>query len=368
VFEAGGARVRATPLGPEVLAFGSVPDEYAAATARAALFDATTRGNVTVTGADAAAFLHRITANAVRTLAPGAGSANLLLNAKGKVLHTFQLLCTPQGFELSTEPGRSAALLTELDRYLFSERVALADATDRHAPLELCGPEAFAVARAVCGIALPTASGASTEADSAFGRVRAVRCAVAGSDGLCLSVEPERVAALWHALVAGGATPAGRVVRDILRVEAGAAEWGADIDENVYPQEARLEPAFSLDKGCYIGQEVVAKIDTYGGLNKRLVGLRIPHDDPIARGTPLSRHEDGEWRELGLVTSWAYSFALDTGLALAYVKRRHQEPGTRLRVGDGPHEGELVALPVRALGARLQPHSADSNPLGGTAG
>ncbi|TAJ07456.1 MAG: hypothetical protein EPO68_16490, partial [Planctomycetota bacterium] len=193
-FEAGGARVRATPLGPEVLAFGSVPDEYAAATARAALFDATTRGNVTVTGADAAAFLHRITANAVRALEPGAGGANLLLNAKGKVLHTFGLLCTPQGFELSTEPGRAAALMTELDRYLFSEKVVLADASERHAPLELCGPDAFAIARAACGVATPAASGAYTEADAAFGRVRAVRCAVAGSDGLRLETAPEHVA------------------------------------------------------------------------------------------------------------------------------------------------------------------------------
>ena len=81
----------------------------------------------------------------------------------------------------------------------------------------------------------------------------------------------------------------------------------------MYPQEARLESAFSLDKGCYIGQEVVAKIDTYGGLNKRLVALKVSHDDPVARGTRLFRLDEGEWRDLGVVTSWAYSFVLDTG-------------------------------------------------------
>lgn len=349
VFEARAARVRPTPFGPEALTFGAVPGEYAAATEAAALFDATARGLVVVTGADAAQFLHRITANAVRGLEPGAGCANLLLNAKGKVLHTFDLQRSADGFELATEPGRAAALVAELDRYLFSEKVALADATERYAPLELCGPRALEVVRAACGLAAPTTLGAFSEGDGALGRVRALRCAVAGSAGVRVSVAPDRVVALWDALVAAGATPAGRVVHDILRVEAGAAEWGADIDENVYPQEARLEPAFSLDKGCYIGQEVVAKIDTYGGLNKRLVGLALPHDDPIARGTPLYREEEGEWRELGLVTSWAYSFALDTGLALAYVKRRHQEPGTALRVGAGPHLGKIVALPVRAL-------------------
>jgi glycine cleavage system aminomethyltransferase T len=91
---------------------------------------------------------------------------------------------------------------------------------------------------------------------------------------------------------------------------------------------------------------VVAKIDTYGGLNKRLVGLRVSHDDPVPTGTRLHREENGEWRDLGLVTSWAYSFALDTGLVLAYVKRRHQEPGTTFRLGQGPGEATIVPLPV----------------------
>ena len=102
----------------------------------------------------------------------------------------------------------------------------------------------------------------------------------------------------------------------------------------MYPQEARLDGAFSLTKGCYIGQEVVAKIDTYGGLNKQLFRLRVSHDDPVAPGTRLVRELDGERRDLGVVTSWAYSFALDGGVVLAYVKRKHQEPGTEFELGE----------------------------------
>jgi folate-binding protein YgfZ len=149
-------------------------------------------------------------------------------------------------------------------------------------------------------------------------------------------------------LVEAGARPAGIIARDILRVEAGQAVYGEDIDESVYPQEARLENAFSLTKGCFIGQEVVAKIDTYGGLNKRLVGLKISHDDPIVPGTRLLRTEDGEQRDLGVITSWAYSFVLDTGLALGYVKRRHQKPGTRFQVGESGATAEIVPIPVRS--------------------
>ncbi len=132
-----------------------------------------------------------------------------------------------------------------------------------------------------------------------------------------------------------------------MRLEAGVPLFGADVDAQVYPQEAGLMDAFALDKGCYVGQEVVAKIDTYGGLNKRLLTLRIDHSDPLRRGTQLFCTEDGERRELGLVTSWAYSFALDTGLALAYVKRRHQDPGTTFELEGGGH-ATVVPPPLAA--------------------
>jgi folate-binding protein YgfZ len=130
-------------------------------------------------------------------------------------------------------------------------------------------------------------------------------------------------------------------------------KFGVDIDDTIYPQEARLESAFSLDKGCYIGQEVVAKIDTYGGLNKRLMLLHVEHDNPIAPGTRLERFDEkrNTWRDLGVVTSWGYSFAIDGGCVLAYVKRRHQDEGTEFRLGEAP-EGEdtrpkahIVSLP-----------------------
>jgi folate-binding protein YgfZ len=350
IHAAAGARTRPGPRGPEVLTFGNVPSEYEAGLRSAALFDATTRGLVRASGPDAGAFLHRITAHAVRGMLPGQGGPNLLLNSKGKVLHAFDLGCSAAGFDLSVAPGREGALLAELDKYLFTEQVRLEDASAQHAPLELAGPQAREVARAVGATEMPESFGQHAIGRFAGCELRLTRCAVAGSEGLRLEVEPGHVVELWDALVAAGARPAGCVARDILRVEACQAEWGSDIDENIYPQEARLERSFSLDKGCYIGQEVVAKIDTYGGLNKRLVPLRLPHDDPIPRGTPLWRLDDGEWRELGLVTSWAYSFVLDTGIALGYVKRRHQAIGTRLRVGAGPAEAEIVAMPVRAGG------------------
>ncbi|MEZ5976475.1 MAG: glycine cleavage T C-terminal barrel domain-containing protein [Planctomycetota bacterium] len=134
---------------------------------------------------------------------------------------------------------------------------------------------------------------------------------------------------------------------DSLRAESVTAQWGVDLDDSVYPQEARLDDAFSLSKGCYIGQEVVAKIDTYGGLNKRLHLLRVGDEDPVAPGTRLFGAPEtpgGEARDLGVVTTWAWSFALDGGVVLAYVKRKHQEPGTQFALGEGDRTATIVEL------------------------
>lgn len=341
--EAAGARVQAQADPPFVLTYGDVPAEYEAATSGCALFDFTDRGRVRLGGSEARVFLHRLLANDVRGLEPGGGNRNLLLTPKGKIRHDFELACTDDGFVLSTPPGDAGPLCEALDTYLFTEDVQITDETDAHAPLGLCGPRAEDSLAELLSGALPAGDHDHATLELDGQPVHVTRLAVCGSPGFHLDAGPDHVEALWSALTAAGARPTGVVVRDILRVEAGAALPHVDIDENVYPQEARLEPAFSLEKGCYIGQEVVAKIDTYGGLNKRLVALRLDDDEPVARGTPVV--DAAEDRELGMVTSWAYSFVLDTGLALAYVKRRHQAVGTEFRIGET--RGRIVSLPVR---------------------
>ena len=352
--ESAGARLVPRPQAPDSLTpltFGDVPAEYRAAREGCALFDETDRGAVRVTGADAAAFLHRITANQVRDLPVGTCSENLLLSAKGKVLHVFGQYVVEGGLDLSTEPGGAAALLAALDMYLFTEDVKLEDATEETAPLALVGPKAREVLEGVLG---PIPDDLARSEDRFLqvswdaGRLFVHAASVAGVPGYRLDAGSAGDArALWEELTVRGATPAGLVVRDMLRVEAGRAEPGVDVTDDVYPQEARLESAFSLDKGCYIGQEVVAKIDTYGGLNKRLETLRVSHDDPVPAGTELVVEEDGEMRRLGVVTSWAYSFELDTGLVLAYVKRKHQEPGTTFRLGESDATAVIVETPVK---------------------
>ncbi len=335
--------------GPEalLLTYGDVPAEYRAGCEGAVLFDRTARGSIAVVGVDGAAFLHRLLANTVRTLKPGEGNRNLLLSGLGKVLAAFDLECEAGAVRLSTEPGATSGLLQALDTYLFAEKLKLVERTEQSAPLELAGPRARELAERLLDEKLPEADRAWIEVQFQGRTLRASTMIVAGSPGVRLDGGPEVATNLWLALVALGAVPAGLAAEDCLRVEAAWAAPGVDFDEKIYPQEARLERAFSLTKGCFIGQEVVAKIDTYGGLNKRLVSLRVSDDEPVERGTRLWRLDGGEWRDLGVLTSWAYSFVLDTGLCLGFVKRRHQAPGTEFRVGEGPRTAVVVASPVR---------------------
>jgi len=331
-----------SPAHATPLFFASPPEEYRAARAGAALLDESDRERLEVRGKDAPDFLHRLLANHVKRLAAGDASRNALLSPKGKVQHLFECVRLAEHFELELAPGTARALREALERFHFSEAVTFADTSATFAPLALEGPAAEALlARAFGPFTPPARPGIRAHA---WGERALVLHALAPGRWR-VDAGPAHAVAAWDALVAAGATPCGLVVRDSLRVEACRALFGVDVDDNVYPAEAGLDDAFALDKGCYVGQEVVAKIDTYGGLNKRLVVLAVAHSDPVARGTRLFRLEDGERRELGLVTSWAYSFALDSGLVLAYVKRRHQEPGTEFELDDGPARARIVTPP-----------------------
>lgn len=340
-----GAALRPVSEPSPLLTYGDVPAEYEAAMSSCALLDETDRGLLRVSGADAREFLHRLLANEVLPLGPDAGNRNLLLTAKGKVQFDFQLrACEDGAYLLSTAPGDASQLAQALDMYLFTEDVVIEDLSESYAPLLLAGPTASSVLAAAIEVAAPDEAYATSRGEYAGDELTVTRVVAFGGQALRIDAGPGHATELWSALVTAGARPTGRIVSDIVRIEALWALAGVDISAEVYPQEARLEDAFSLSKGCYIGQEVVAKIDTYGGLNKRLCSLRLPHDDPVERGTRLFRQdaESEEWRDLGVVTSWAYSFKDDSGRVLAYLKRRHQEPGTVFRVGEGPHEAVVI--------------------------
>lgn len=345
--EARGARLTGEPDAPRLLTDGDVPGEYRAAVEGCGVLDETDRGLVVATGAERAEFLHRLLANEVRGLEPGRGNATLLLTSKGKIVAGADLAVDAEEIRLSTRAGGAAPLAAALDMYHFTEDVAFEDATERYAPIALVGPKWRETLQAVLG-EVPDVDDYGFATRELDGHpLRCVPMPIAGCAGVRLEATPELAPVLWDRVVEAGAKPVGLVARDGLRCEAAVAEHGVDVDDTIYPQEARLEAAFSLEKGCYVGQEVVAKIDTYGGLNKCTTVLAVSHDDPVAPGTRLVREIDGEDRDLGIVTSWGYSFALDRGVVLAYVKRKHHAVGTAFRLDGGDAEATIVQAPLR---------------------
>jgi folate-binding protein YgfZ len=338
--------------------FGDPNAEYEQACAGAALFDRSHQGQVDAVGKEAAAFLHNLCTNDIKQLAVGAGCEALLPTHQAKVVG-YVLIdhVEPDRFVLDAGPGDGSRVLKHLDRHLISEQVELSERTSELVQIHVAGPRAAALVGQVLGsvVELPPLRHRIVSLADALGRIR--RHDPLGLPGLDLLVPCEQGGRLWQELTAAGARPAGSETYETLRIEAGTPVWGKDIDETNLPQEVgRGAQTISFTKGCYIGQETVARIRTYGHVNRTLVGLKAAATASISRGTPLLR--DGQ--EVGRVTSATFSPRLGAAIGLGYVRRGSEAPGTVLVTDtvDGPRPVEVVALPflTGAEGPHRRPH------------
>lgn len=338
--------------GTEVaLEFGDAAGEYHTAREHAAVIDRSASGKIEVSGPDAASFLHNLCTNDVKGLMPGSGCEAFLTSAQAKVLgHAliFRVACergTEGAFWLDLAPGQADKVLRHLDRHLISEQATLSDRSSDLVQLHVCGPDAsrridhvFYVQPALS----PAPNVTLFEIEGAGVQVR--RTDSFGLPGFDLLADLATGVRLWQRLVAAGVRPAGARPAEILRVEAGRPLYGIDIDDTNLPQEAgRTEQAISFTKGCYIGQETVARIRTYGHVNRSLVGVRLSGPSAAEPGSHVLR----EGAEVGLVTSSVLSPKVGCPVALAYVKRGCERPGTRLQVQASGvrRDAEVATLP-----------------------
>ena len=305
------------------------------------------RGSLCVTGPDAAELLHGLVTNEVKALRPGAGCHAALLTPKGKMRADLVVLRTaPDELLLDCEPSLAAPLAAILSGYVPFSRSTLSDRTEESAVVHLEGPGAPAILEAA-GLPAPPEPFAHVAAEAGGIAVRVARVSRAGAPGFDLRVRPEDAEALAALLAARGATPAGADDLGAGRVEAGIPRWGAELDESVLPNEAWLErTAISYTKGCYLGQETVARLKTYGHVNRHLVALLLPAGSPVVPGAEVRAGE----AVVGKVTSATESERRGRRVALAFVKREHEAPGTRLDVeaAGGAVEGVVAAVPLEA--------------------
>ncbi len=295
--------------------------QYRAMREEAGLLDRSERAKLTVAGAEAAEYLQGQLTNDIEGLGPGEGCYALLLDRKGHIQADMRVLRLATGeLWLDTEPELGERVLKHLRTYSIGRDLEIEDVSDRWAITSLVGPAAGSVA----GFEGLGPEHAQRFKDS--GGIEVL--AVATGGGLDLITRPEQGEALRDTLLEAGAELVSEEAAEILRVEAGRPRWGHELSERVMPAEAGVvERAIAFDKGCYIGQEPVARLHYRGRPNRHLRRLRP--EAPVAAGDPIVAGD----RAVGKVGTAVISPA-EGPLALAIV-RREAEPGSRVVVGDG---------------------------------
>jgi tRNA-modifying protein YgfZ len=299
-------------------------DAYAALTEGVALVDRSERGKLALTGPEAKTFLNGQVTNDVEALEPGTGCYAALLTNKGKMLGDLRVIDTGAELWLDTERVSLQALFDTIRRGTVGWQAQLHKRTLQQALLSLVGPRA---ADAVGGTIGPEHANRS----SAIGGAEVLLIATdAGIDVVCAA---EDAATVRGALDVPEAPEA---AAEVVRVEAGRPRYGIDLDDGTIPQEAGLnERAVSFTKGCYVGQETVARLHYRGKPNRHLRGLRL--SAAVPPGTPLTLGE----REVGRIGSSVVS-PRHGPIALALV-RREAAPGDELAAGDAT--ATVVELP-----------------------
>ncbi len=302
-------------------------DAYRAMAETCALVDRSERGKLALTGGEAKEFMQGQVSNDIEGLEPGTGCYAAFLTPKGKMLGDLRVLDTGDELLLDCERVALQELFNMIRRFKLGRDVELHKRTVERGLLSLIGPRARDVAGDV-----PAEEHAHRAAELGGRPVRLIATDL-GVDVLCAAEDLEAVRA---ALLGAGAVAAGEDAAEIRRVETGRPRYGVDLDESVIPQEAGLnERAVSFTKGCYVGQETVARLFYRGKPNRHLRGLRL--DGPVETGEPLVLGE----REVGRLGSVVES-PVHGWIALAIV-RREAEPGAELRAGE--RTATVVELP-----------------------
>ncbi len=307
-------------------------EAYRAALTGAVFLDRSDRIRLNVSGPDRAKFLHNLTTNEVKRLPVGQGAEAFVTSPQGKTLGYVTLLVEPEIVVVRTDPNGAELLVPHLQKYGIFDDVTLDDASERTFEFHLAGPMAEgAVAKS--GVALPEAGELSHIAATLGGvNVRIVREAPLGVDGLTIlgprtGDEAVRAALreVFDWIVLDPETA------DALRIEAGTPQFGRDVNADNLPQEvARDDRAINFVKGCYLGQETVARIDALGHVNKRLRGLRIDASVSTVPASGATIEADG--KTVGAITSAAFSAGAGAPVALGYVRTAHDASGTPVRI------------------------------------
>ncbi len=336
------------------LHFGDFNAEYRALRETVAVTDLSARSRLCLVGKDRTKFLHGQVTNDILSLKEGQGCYAAIVNSKAKMESDANVWVLHEELLMDMEPGLTEHILQRLEKFIIADDVQVVDATSLYSQLALQGPLVDAAIRLLdLEIPLPLVSGSMTKTDHpVFGEIYLASLNRFGCPSFDLFVPAssftevlKRVVKIVEQL---GGKLAGWQAWETLRIEQGVPRYGLDMDSTTLPPEAGLEGrAISYSKGCYTGQEIIARIRTYGQVAKSLRGLRFENNNAAVpeQGTKLFSGD----REVGFVTSALISPALGAPLALGYVRREANPIGTKLVIRSGLTESVVIVTALDSL-------------------
>ena len=308
-------------------------EEHRAVRQGIGVVDLSHRGRLRLTGNDRAAYLHRIISNDVEGLSVGEGNYATILTNRGKIIADMKVYVFEDSIDIETNAETTLSLYQELDKYLIADDVTIEDFTEHTSAVGVHGPKSAEMLQEIYGFDvgnLPEYHNVVHEIDGR--RIICVRANETGEIGYNLCTASESIEWLWDTILtkgrAFGAEPVGLTSLNSLRIEAGIPRYGAELDDSVFPGEAELEQAISFEKGCYIGQEIVARMKYRGHPNRLLRGFEIASDILPQKGDLLF---DGD-KEIGWITSAVVSPTLGKTIGLGYVRVAFTDEGSQLEI------------------------------------
>lgn len=296
------------------------------------------RTHLEVTGADRASFLHNLCTNNIKALAPGQGCEAFFCTAQAKTLGFVDLFCTANSLVMETVADQATPLLTHLDRYLFREQVVLTDRTADWDEWLVAGPNSTDLLARCLQVELPRGDHQHLAVNVGTDEISVRRLATHHESTWQLVGPSAALQLVVDQLMAAGAVR-GDQIWEVARVERGTPEYGLDItSENLPPELVRGERAISYHKGCYLGQEPIARIDALGHVNWSLVGLRC-----TANEAPTEFSLTSGGKALARITSVVYSPRQSAWIALAFLRRGAGTVGAHMITDQGTYE--IVGLP-----------------------
>ena len=343
------AHIQKTPDGGNILDYGNAVEEHKNVRENVGIIDLSFIGKIKVTGKDNATYLHNRLSNSIETLKTGQGCYATLLDYKGRMISDLWVHRLADLILVTTNAHTCKELYDNFQKFIFSEDVQFEDITDSWGIISVQGPNSKLLINKVFNSQLDEMQIRDIR-EMEFQNINGfiTKTEWTGEEGYHLIYPNNILSSLWSELINQGkelnVRPFGLTAFDSLRLEAGIPIFNRDMNNENIPLESGLkERAISYTKGCYPGQEIIARITNLGHPRQMLVGLEIQSEKPVSAKSTINVDE----QEIGKITSCLYSPTFSKVLALGYVQWGKHEPGGKVEIktGDSKINAQIVSLP-----------------------